>query len=124
LLSMQPCSLRGRLFLSLSKLDCSMEAPYVTRSTNIHPPQLISSPQDRAGLGYTPLHYRFHGNRCVAGRDGLNVSHSLPCLYCISADKNRSTPVVGAQYRWTALYAPRKVMSPAFWSLLQGKVSD
>ncbi|ERF75937.1 hypothetical protein EPUS_01303 [Endocarpon pusillum Z07020] len=28
-------------------------------------------------------------------------------------------PTVGAQYRWTALYAPR-VMSPAFWSLLQG----
>ncbi|OCK91861.1 putative amino acid permease [Cenococcum geophilum 1.58] len=29
------------------------------------------------------------------------------------------TPVVGAQYRWTGLYAPR-IMTPAFWSLLQG----
>ncbi|OCK80086.1 amino acid transporter [Lepidopterella palustris CBS 459.81] len=30
------------------------------------------------------------------------------------------TPVVGAQYRWTGLYAPRGVMTPAFWSLMQG----
>ncbi|OCK96679.1 amino acid transporter [Cenococcum geophilum 1.58] len=29
------------------------------------------------------------------------------------------TPVVGAQYRWTGLYAPR-IMTPAFWSLIQG----
>ncbi|OCK83721.1 amino acid transporter [Lepidopterella palustris CBS 459.81] len=29
------------------------------------------------------------------------------------------TPTVGAQYRWTGLYAP-KAMSPAFWSLMQG----
>lgn len=33
------------------------------------------------------------------------------------------TPVVGAQYRWTALYAPKKFMSPAFWSLLQGWIT-
>jgi len=33
------------------------------------------------------------------------------------------TPVVGAQYRWTALYAPKRVMSPAFWSLLQGWIT-
>lgn len=29
------------------------------------------------------------------------------------------TPVVGAQYRWSGLYAPR-FMTPAFWSLIQG----
>ncbi|KAF2457056.1 putative amino acid permease [Lineolata rhizophorae] len=29
------------------------------------------------------------------------------------------TPTVGAQYRWTASYAPR-VMSPNFWGLIQG----
>jgi len=28
--------------------------------------------------------------------------------------------VVGAQYRWTGLYAPR-IMTPAFWSLIQGE---
>lgn len=28
-------------------------------------------------------------------------------------------PVVGAQYRWTSMFAPR-VMSPAFWGFLQG----
>lgn len=33
-----------------------------------------------------------------------------------------STPVVGAQYRWTGLYAPR-AMTPAFWSLMQGIMS-
>jgi choline transport protein len=33
------------------------------------------------------------------------------------------TPVVGAQYRWTALYAPRGFGSPAFWSLLQGWIT-
>ena len=54
--------------------------------------QLISSLVDRAGLGYTPLHYRFHGDRCLAGRDGLNVSHSLPSLYCTSADKPAARP--------------------------------
>lgn len=31
-----------------------------------------------------------------------------------------SNPTVGAQYRWTALYAPPRFLSPAFWSLLQG----
>lgn len=33
------------------------------------------------------------------------------------------TPVVGAQYRWTGLYAPPRVMSPAFWGLLQGWIT-
>jgi choline transport protein len=33
------------------------------------------------------------------------------------------TPVVGAQYRWTALYAPPRLMSPAFWGLLQGWIT-
>lgn len=33
------------------------------------------------------------------------------------------TPVVGAQYRWSALYAPRGFGSPAFWSLLQGWIT-
>ncbi|KIW99848.1 uncharacterized protein Z518_10776 [Rhinocladiella mackenziei CBS 650.93] len=33
------------------------------------------------------------------------------------------TPVVGAQYRWTALYSPKGFMSPAFWSLLQGWIT-
>ncbi|KAJ9613138.1 hypothetical protein H2200_003079 [Cladophialophora chaetospira] len=33
------------------------------------------------------------------------------------------TPVVGAQYRWTALYSPRGFLSPAFWSLLQGWIT-
>lgn len=32
-------------------------------------------------------------------------------------------PTVGAQYRWTALYAPPGVMSPAFWALIQGWVT-
>ncbi|KAF2816758.1 amino acid transporter [Mytilinidion resinicola] len=30
------------------------------------------------------------------------------------------TPVVGAQYRWSGLYAPHGIMTPAFWSLIQG----
>lgn len=32
-------------------------------------------------------------------------------------------PTVGAQYRWTAMFAPRSVISPAFWSLLQGWIT-
>ena len=32
-------------------------------------------------------------------------------------------PTVGAQYRWTSLFAPRGVMSPAFWGLLQGWIT-
>ena len=31
-------------------------------------------------------------------------------------------PVVGAQYRWTALYAP-KVLRPEFWGLMQGTLA-
>ncbi len=33
------------------------------------------------------------------------------------------TPVVGAQYRWTSLYAPPRFMTPAFWGLLQGWIT-
>jgi len=33
------------------------------------------------------------------------------------------TPVVGAQYRWTGLYAPPRIMTPAFWGLLQGWIT-
>lgn len=29
-------------------------------------------------------------------------------------------PTVGAQYRWSALYAPKGLGSPAFWGLVQG----
>lgn len=32
-------------------------------------------------------------------------------------------PTVGAQYRWSALYAPKGLGSPAFWSLLQGWIT-
>lgn len=32
-------------------------------------------------------------------------------------------PTVGAQYRWTGLYAPPEVFSPAFWGLLQGWIT-
>ena len=32
-------------------------------------------------------------------------------------------PTVGAQYRWSALYAPGGFGSPAFWSLLQGWIT-
>jgi choline transport protein len=32
-------------------------------------------------------------------------------------------PIVGAQYRWTSLYAPPGFMSPAFWGLLQGWIT-
>lgn len=32
-------------------------------------------------------------------------------------------PTVGAQYRWTGLYAPRTAISPAFWSLMQGWIT-
>ncbi|KAK5730374.1 hypothetical protein LTR15_000311 [Elasticomyces elasticus] len=48
----------------------------------------------------------------LAGAGSLAIAASLGELASI-------TPVVGAQYRWTGLYAPR-AMSPAFWSLLQG----
>ncbi|KAK5710287.1 hypothetical protein LTR17_018993 [Elasticomyces elasticus] len=50
----------------------------------------------------------------LAGVGSLAIAASLGELASIS-----STPVVGAQYQWTGLYAPR-AMSPAFWSLLQG----
>ncbi|KAF2461493.1 amino acid/polyamine transporter I [Lineolata rhizophorae] len=40
-------------------------------------------------------------------------------LSCSLAEMASITPVVGAQYRWTSLYAPR-VMSPEFWGLVQG----
>lgn len=32
-------------------------------------------------------------------------------------------PTVGAQYRWSALYAPRRFGSPAFWGLIQGWIT-
>jgi hypothetical protein len=56
---------------------------------------------------------------CFIGREGLHVGPTWAlrerrCVVDIATD-----PTVGAQYRWSALYAPR-VMSPAFWSLLQG----
>lgn len=32
-------------------------------------------------------------------------------------------PTVGAQYRWSALYAPKGFGSPAFWGLIQGWIT-
>lgn len=32
-------------------------------------------------------------------------------------------PTVGAQYRWSGLYAPPGLMSPAFWGLIQGWIT-
>lgn len=65
-----------------------------------------------------------HGDRFIVGRDGFNVRRNLiladlPCKDPITQAAFSRDPVVGAQYRWTALYAPR-FMSPEFWSLIQG----
>ncbi|KAK6369786.1 hypothetical protein LTS17_009236 [Exophiala oligosperma] len=51
---------------------------------------------------------------CLVG--SLSLALSL-------AEMASITPVVGAQYRWSALYAPRGFGSPAFWSLLQGWIT-
>ncbi|ETN42760.1 uncharacterized protein HMPREF1541_01918 [Cyphellophora europaea CBS 101466] len=51
---------------------------------------------------------------CLVGT--LTIALSL-------AEMASITPVVGAQYRWTALYSPRGFGPPAFWSLLQGWIT-
>ncbi|EON66704.1 hypothetical protein W97_05950 [Coniosporium apollinis CBS 100218] len=48
----------------------------------------------------------------LAGLGTLALAASLAELASIH-------PYVGAQYRWTGMYAPR-AMTPAFWSLMQG----
>lgn len=48
----------------------------------------------------------------IAGFGSVALAASLAEMASIK-------PVVGAQYRWTAMFAPR-FMSPAFWGLLQG----
>jgi len=62
---------------------------------------------------------RILGSVGIAGRDGLCVRRIIQHTGLFT---NRgSNPTVGAQYRWTSLYAPRGFGSPAFWGLLQGK---
>ncbi len=54
-------------------------------------------------------------DRYFAGRDGFHVRYSAAGE---SARLIRSRdPVVGAQYRWSAAFAPA---NPAFWGLFQG----
>ena len=39
------------------------------------------------------------------------------------AEMASMNPTVGAQYRWTSLFAPPRVLTPAFWGLLQGWIT-
>jgi len=39
------------------------------------------------------------------------------------AEMASMNPTVGAQYRWTSMFAPPRVLSPAFWGLLQGWIT-
>jgi choline transport protein len=66
----------------------------------------------QAGLingGHTSLVY----GQLIAWFGSLAIALSISEMASIN-------PTVGAQYRWTALYAPPELMSPAFWGLLQG----
>jgi choline transport protein len=48
--------------------------------------------------------------------DNLAVAASMAEMASIN-------PTVGAQYRWSAQYAPEGLGSPAFWGLIQGWVT-
>jgi hypothetical protein len=81
---------------------------------------------DISGLGHVLVMDRFFGHGSFTSGDGFNVS-CYACVFTLLLSPgladlitHRSNPTVGAQYRWTGLYAPRGIMSPAFWSLLQG----
>lgn len=39
------------------------------------------------------------------------------------AEMASMNPTVGAQYRWTSKFAPPRLMTPAFWGLLQGWIT-
>jgi hypothetical protein len=60
---------------------------------------------------------RRHRNGSFACRDGFHVRHLRTHLRSVLI--RFSDPVVGAQYRWSARWAPRG-MNKKFWGLFQG----
>ena len=79
----------------------------------------VLSVQWRSGVHGVWCHSRHLRRHCgfhVASRDGFNVSP----FACVQTQLNLqifSDPIVGAQYRWSANFAP---FAPRFWGLIQG----
>lgn len=102
------CNLPGKLSRSVSKPVCSMEARQLWSGARYYVLSgvlLLRSPW-----------LKWHPCTHIFGFSHLHLYWNLTRLAF-------STPVVGAQYRWSALYAPRGFGSPAFWSLLQGWIT-
>ena len=70
------------------------------------------------GLRFHPRILWSHCGCAVVGRNGLHVRIVYRLLASAGADLSiYSDPIVGAQYRWSANFAP---FAPRFWGLLQG----
>src|ERR1700722_13518201 len=83
------------------------------------PRALLTRLPDIIDIWYHSCMDRLYCDSCLARGNGFNVSSHQVVRFTILTNPTR-TPTVGAQYRWTGLYAPPKLMTPAFWGLLQG----